>query len=181
MSAKTNKSIKNMVLCGIFTALIVIGTFIRIPIPAVPFTLQFLFTNLAGLVLGKKRGTLSVAIYILIGLIGFPVFATGGGLDYVLRPTFGYMIGFLFGTFVAGLISQKKKNTGNLILAGFVNMAIVYFVGIIYFYLITRYYMGESAGIGYILIYCFLITLPGDIISVIIGANITKHLSKISR
>ncbi len=180
---KTAKSTnaKKIALCGIFTALIVIGTFIRIPIPVVPFTLQFLFTNLAGLVLGKKWGTVSVVLYVLIGLAGVPVFAGGGGIDYVLRPTFGYILGFLAGTFAAGVISERRKNTTGFILAGSVNMIIVYAFGIIYYYFVSRYYMGETKGIGYLIVYCCLVTIVGDVFSIIISGNIAKQLLKISR
>lgn len=86
---KTNQ----MILSALFTALISIGAFIKIPIPVVPFTLQFLFTMLAGLLLGGRLGTLSVLVYILLGLVGLPVFTEGGGLAYLLKPTFGYIIG----------------------------------------------------------------------------------------
>ena len=61
---------KNLILCGLFTSLIVVGAFIRIPIPVVPFTLQLLFTMLAGLLLGGKWGAASVCIYIVLGLMG---------------------------------------------------------------------------------------------------------------
>ena len=74
-----NTHLRNHILCAIFTALIAIGAFIRIPVPVVPFTLQFLFTTLAGVLLGSRLGALSVTIYIVLGLMGVPVFAEGGG------------------------------------------------------------------------------------------------------
>lgn len=74
---------KNMVLCAMFVALIAVGAFIRIPIPVVPFTLQILFINLAGLLLGGKLGAIAAGSYMIIGLIGLPVFAEGGGLSYI--------------------------------------------------------------------------------------------------
>ena len=71
---------KSIVYCGLFTTLIAIGAFIKIPIPVVPFTLQYLFTMMAGLLLGSKLGAMSVALYMLLGLVGLPVFAEGGGI-----------------------------------------------------------------------------------------------------
>lgn len=85
----------DLILCALFAALIAVGAFIKIPIPGVPFTLQVLFTTLAGLLLGSRMGAVSVAIYIILGLAGVPIFTGGGGIGYVVYPTFGYLIGFL--------------------------------------------------------------------------------------
>ena len=74
------KKTKNLVMCSLFVALIVVGAFIKIPVPVVPFTLQLLFTMMAGLLLGGKLGAVSVGVYILMGLLGLPIFAEGGGL-----------------------------------------------------------------------------------------------------
>ena len=65
---------KNLLYCSLFTALIAVGAFIKIPIPVVPFTLQFLFTTLAGLLLGSKMGAVSVIAYMVLGLVGLPIF-----------------------------------------------------------------------------------------------------------
>ena len=81
---------RDLILCALFTALSAIGAFIRIPVPLVPFTLQITFTTLAGLLLGSKKGAISVAVYVLMGLIGIPVFTQGGGFSYVLKPSFGF-------------------------------------------------------------------------------------------
>ena len=62
---------------GIFTALIAVGAFIRIPVPVCPFTLQLLFTTLAGLLLGSRRGAGAVLVYLALGLAGVPVFTEG--------------------------------------------------------------------------------------------------------
>ena len=102
-----NLKTKDLALIALFTALTAAGAFIRIPIPMVPFTLQFLFTTLAGLLLGAKRGALSVLCYLILGLIGLPIFSDGGGIFYVLQPTFGYLIGFLAGAFITGWIAHK--------------------------------------------------------------------------
>ena len=69
---------KNLMYCSLFTALIAVGAFIKIPIQVVPFTLQFLFTTLAGLLLGSKMGAVSVIAYMVLGLVGLPIFSEGG-------------------------------------------------------------------------------------------------------
>ena len=86
---------KTMILCSLFTALVAIGAFIRIPLPVTVFTMQFIFVLLAGLLLGSKRGALSVFMYVLIGFVGFPIVTEGGGPTYLLKPTFGYLLAFI--------------------------------------------------------------------------------------
>ena len=93
-------------------ALISAGAFIRIPIPVVPFTLEFLFTTLAGLLLGGRLGAVSVGVYIAVGLLGLPVFAEGGGIFYVLKPSFGYIIGFAVASYVTGRIAKQSRQPG---------------------------------------------------------------------
>ena len=76
---------KDMIMCALFTALIAVGAFIKVPVPVVPFTLQFLFTMLAGLIMGGRLGAISVGLYAVLGLVGLPIFAEGGGIWYRCR------------------------------------------------------------------------------------------------
>lgn len=75
---------KSIIYCGLFTSLIAVGAFIKIPIPVVPFTLQYLFTMLAGLLLGSRRGSLSVIAYIILGLAGLLVVYACGMIYYYI-------------------------------------------------------------------------------------------------
>ena len=95
-----NNRTKQLILCAMFVALIAIGAFITIPIPIIPLTLQDLFVMLAGILLGPKWGALASLIYVFMGLAGLPVFTQGGGLAYVLKPSFGFLIGFSFCSWV---------------------------------------------------------------------------------
>ena len=135
---------RKIILCSLFASLISVGAFIKIPIPLVPFTLQFLITNMAGLLLGSKLGFVSVMIYIMLGLIGVPVFAQGGGISYVLQPSFGYLIGFALGAFITGKISKAFENNISLkilLTASFSGLFIVYALGMIYYALISYFYL----------------------------------------
>lgn len=173
-----NVRIKDMAYMSIFTALIAIGAFIKIPVPVCPFTLQLLFTTLAGLILGPKKGAISVLCYIIIGLIGVPVFVSGGGLLYIFQPTFGYLIGFCLGTFVTGKIasSEKYPSLKRLLIANFSCLIIVYSLGILYYFLIMTYYVGTGIGIWTLFLYCFLLAIPGDIILCILAAILGKKV-----
>ncbi len=173
-----NEHTRNMILCALFVALIIVGTFLKIPIPALPITLQVMFTTMAGLMLGGKWGCIAVSIYTLMGLLGLPVFAGGGGFSYVLRPSFGYIIGFIIGAFVTGNIAHKVSNPSykRLFAATFVGLAIIYFCGMIYFYLISTLYLNNPIGIGALLMSCFLLVIPGDLVTCTIAVFLTKRL-----
>lgn len=176
--AKNRLTTKEMILCAQFAALIAVGAFIKIPIPVVPFTLQFLFTTLAGLVLGARLGIISVSAYIGIGLLGIPVFAQGGGIGYILQPTFGYLIGFCIGTYVTGLIVQKSNEPSfiKMLAASFAGLAIVYLVGMVYYYLIANYFLNSPIGVWSLILYGFILAVPGDIIICFVSPLLAKRL-----
>ena len=174
---------RNMVLCALFVALIIAGAFLKIPIPVVPFTLQLLFTMLAGLLLGKKWGAIAVVVYILLGLMGLPVFAEGGGPSYIFRPSFGYIIGFAVAAYVTGMLANRVENPSyrRLLAADFIGLGIVYLFGMVYYYLISDLYLGTPIGLWPLFLYCFLLAVPGDIVLCILGAVLAKRLIPIMR
>lgn len=177
---QNNKKIttKQLILCGIFTALIAVGAFIKIPIPVLPFTLQFLFTMMAGLLLGGEMGAYSVLMYILLGLIGLPVFTEGGGLGYIFKPTFGYIIGFCIASYVTGKIANEKSDPTytRILTANFIGLAIVYSLGIIYYYIICNFVINTPIGVWPLFLYCFILAVPGDILLCILSALLYKRL-----
>lgn len=174
--------IRLLVLCSMFAALIAVGAFIKIPVPVVPFTLQFLFTSTAGLLLGGKHGAYAVMIYILLGLSGLPVFANGGGISYILQPSFGYMPGFVLGAFVGGNIAHKVSSPSyrRLLIANFAGLFVVYAIGMMYYALISDFYLGTPIGLWPLFLYCFVLAVPGDIVLCIAGAVIAKVLLPIA-
>ena len=147
---------KTLIYCSLFTALIAAGAFIKIPVPVVPFTLQYLFTMLAGL----------------------PIFSEGGGLWYVFKPSFGYIIGFCLGTYVTGRIAEhlKKKTIFRYLLANLAGLMIVYACGMIYYYVICNYVIDTPIGIWTLILYCFHLAVPGDIALSILGAIIARRV-----
>lgn len=170
-----------LALTAIFTSLIIAGAFIKIPIPEVPCTMQMFFVQLACSLLGWGWGSLAVALYLFMGLIGIPVFTKGGGFAYVLQPTFGYLIGFLIGTICGGLVIKafKKKNIWAYMAGAFTNLAITYVCGMLYFYLIKTFYFGDNVTAQTIFISLFLLLIPGDIVFSVISAVIATKLKPI--
>lgn len=177
---KSKLNIRAMALCAVFAALAAIGAFIKIPVPVVPFTLQFFFTTLAGLLLGKRYGSLSILLYIIIGLIGIPVFTEGGGISYVFKPTFGYIIGFCIGAYATGAITAGENGTNpslkRLLCASFAGLAIVYACGMVYCYIISNFVIGSPIALKPLVIYCFVLAVPGDIVLCLLASVVAKRV-----
>lgn len=172
----TKKKTLSIVLCGMFAALITVGAYIKFHIGVVPFTMQVFFVILAGMILGGKYGSVSVLVYIVTGLVGIPVFTDGGGIWYFLNPKFGYIIGFAIAAFVTGKIAfSGKRRYLRYFAAGMAGIAIIYFVGVIYYWAISYFYLGKSLSFAFLMKWCFLITLPGDIVSCVLAAFVADR------
>lgn len=150
---------RKLTLCALFAALIAIGTHIKIPTPLLPLTLQTLFVVMAGLMLGAKLGMLSVCVYVFAGLIGLPVF-TGSALN----PTFGYIVGFIPGAWLAGYIAERFRPCFmTWTLGAIAGIAVIYAFGIPYYWVMSKYYLGSELGAKTLLIYFVLMPIPGDL------------------
>lgn len=180
--SSTRHSIRELVMCALFSALIAVGAFIKISIPLDPFpmhfTLQFFFVLLAGFLLGSTRGLLSVGVYLILGLVGIPVFAAGGGIAYVLRPTFGFLLGFALAAYVTGLIARKapRQRYGWLLLAALAGMMAYYICGMVYFYVISNYVIHMPVTWPVVFVNCFLITVAGDAVLCVLAALLARRL-----
>ena len=166
--------IKNMCLYALFSVLIAVGAFIKIPVSIVPITLQTLFVVLAGLML-KKQAVYSVLLYVTMGLIGLPVFTAGGGLSYVLIPSFGYLLGFIIASWYIGRHQDK-----DLIIRCCIGLLVIYIVGIVYFVGIQYFYYRQVFTFTWLLTSLCLVYLPGDLLSIVIAIIIYKRISHIS-
>ena len=109
--------------------LIALGGWISIPFLPVPFTLQTLFVLLTGAVM-KRYGAVPVALYVLLGTLGLPLFHNGmTGPGVLLGPTGGYLIGFIFAALVVGLAYERKETY--LHVAGIaIGTVIIYLFGV---------------------------------------------------
>ena len=179
-TGKTRMSTYTLVLCSMFTALVAVGAFIQIPVPYMDyFTLQFGVVLLAGMILGPKYGSLSVAVYVLLGLIGLPIFAAGGGFSYVLRPSFGYLLGFIAAAFVTGLVCHRgKAGFGRYLLGAMAGFGTTYLIGLAYKYCILNFYLHTPATWLVVLASCFPLDMPGDLLLCILSALIGPRFHK---
>lgn len=106
-------NMRKTVLTALFASLIVVGAYIRFPLPPVPITLQTLFVISASLLGGTAIGLGSVGIYLLLGAVGLPVFTAGGGLGILLGPTGGFLFGLLPAALLAG-VAGNYANTATV-------------------------------------------------------------------
>lgn len=95
--------VASLALCGVMAALVAVCAWVSLPLYPVPFTLQTLGVLVAGGLLGRKLGPITLAVYILAGLVGAPIFAGGhSGPGVLLGPTGGYLVGFVGAAFIMG-------------------------------------------------------------------------------
>ena len=125
---------------ALFAALTAAGAFIAFPVGPVPIVLQNLLALLSGLVLGPVLGSAAVGLYLLAGLLGFPVFSgSGGGIARFAGPTGGYLIGYLLAALIVGLIAGRPGANASVkvfqlrvivaVIAGFL---VIYIPGLIW-------------------------------------------------
>ncbi|HEX2947208.1 MAG TPA: biotin transporter BioY [Clostridia bacterium] len=166
---------KDIIISALFTALMIAGTFIRIPFPFLPVTLQTFFCALAGMILGPRLGALSMTVYMLLGLLGVPVFAGGGGLTYIFNKSFGFILGFAAGAYVIGKVSKKlgKPSFANNVKALIAGLFVIYLIGMLYMLLIMRVYLGNLEVGLLLVIYGNLPYLAKDIVLFLIAAAVS--------
>lgn len=183
MSAKTHdnqksrSAVKDMVFVAMFAALTAVCSIISIPIGEVPITMQTFAVCLSAAMLGWKRGTLSVLIYILLGAVGVPVFAgMKGGVGVLAGPTGGYIIGFLITAIVIGFAAERwERKALPLTLAMILGVILCYTVGTIWFMVLTKMRLGES------LLLCVVPFLLPDAVKITAAVLLSNRLTKVVR
>ncbi|MCL0064514.1 biotin transporter BioY [Dehalococcoidia bacterium] len=166
-------SVRGMVFSAMFAALTAVGAFIAIPIGLVPISLQTLFVHLAGALLGSHLGALSQLIYVLVGVMGLPVFAGGAsGLGVLLGPRGGYLIGFVAGAYITGKLIEMREKPGFLWIAMscVAGLAVIYILGVIQLSVVAGLPLTRAIAVGVV---PFLI---GDAIKIIAATFITSKL-----
>jgi len=167
------RSLRGMAYASMFGALTAVGAYIMIPLPPVPITMQTLFVNLAGALLGGYLGALSQVVYILLGVIGLPVFAGGkAGAGVLIGPTGGYLIGFVVGAYIIGKLTSLRPKPGLFWLMGSMaaGIAVVYTLGIVQLMLVAKLSLAKAIAVG------LLPPLPGDLAKIVIASLICRKV-----
>ena len=134
-----NLNIFSLTKIAICTSLLCVSAFIVIPLPIVPITLQLFAVVLVALLLKPSHTLTCVSLYILLGIVGLPVFSGGkGGIGILFSPTGGFILGFLVGAFLISLFKGNNDKTIRYILASIICGIIpIYILGLGYFMIFT--------------------------------------------
>ena len=126
----------------------------------------------------NRKNLIRETKHLRIGLAGVPVFAAGGGIGYVLRPGFGFLLGFILAAYLIGLYTEKlpSRKLIYLIVPATIGLIAYYSVGAVYFYLIKNLYVGEAVSFAVVVVqYCLITVLP-DFILCAIAAGLASQL-----
>lgn len=171
---KPRSAVFNTVLTAMFAAVIAVCSIISIPIGEVPVTLQTFAVCLTAAMLGWKRGTLSVFIYLLLGAAGVPVFAgMTGGIGILSGPTGGYLIGFLATAVIIGAAADRFGRKA-LPLAASMALGVLacYAVGTVWFMVVMKWGIAET------LLACVIPFLIPDAVKIAAAVLLANRLSK---
>ena len=162
--------IKDIILTALFAALTAIGAFLKTPFPLAAITMQSFFTAMAAILLGRKYGALSQGVYVLIGLVGIPIFALGGGFSYVFQPTFGFLLGLIPAAWVIGALCRRPLTFWRTALAILAGYGVLYAIGVPYMALIANGYLGKGLTFWQVIRGGMLLYLPGDMLKVVVAS-----------
>ena len=187
ISDKNSKRLQFYILASLFAALTAAGSFIKIPIPYVPITLQTFFVILSGSLLGARFGALSQLIYLSVGLLGAPIFSQGGGPGYVFQPSFGYLLGYPLAAFTVGYLlwgwhlpgTTKSPTFLKVCLVSAIAVLVVFIPGVTVLYLNLKYVVAKPIPFSKAVWVGFAVFIPGDIIKITVSSLLTFRLSKI--
>lgn len=172
---RSHKLLLDMVYIAMFAAIICVCSLISISIGLVPVTLQTFAVCTAAAMLGWKRGTISVAIYILLGAVGLPVFSGAkGGFGVLIGPTGGYIIGFLFTALIVGIAADKfERKAIPLAVSMVVGVLVCYAIGTAWFVVVAKTDFIAALGT------CVIPFLIPDAVKIALAVLIANRLSKI--
>src|SRR5699024_7847012 len=160
---KNNSKTFKLILGSMFVALTTIGANITSIVPflaigGVPITLQTFFAMLSGLVLGSRLGAFTMFTYMMLGLVGAPVFANfSGGMGTLLSPMFGFIFSFIFTAYVAGRIRESRNTITMYIIASLIGLVINYVVGTNWMYVAYKLWFEAPEGFTYTLAWLWMV------------------------
>lgn len=165
---------RELVNLALFLMLLIIASQIKLYIGMIPITLQLLVVLLMGLFLNIKQIIVVILTYITLGLIGLPIFSSGGGIAYLISLSFGYIIGFLFLAIIINVFKNKMLG----ILFGYLSL---YMVAIGYADFLLKFVYKSPIPLRQMLVGYWAIFVISDFISILTATIIYKRLKDVIR
>lgn len=178
---RLHSNIRSMTLAALFAALTAIGAFIQIPLGFTSITLQVMFSCLAGILLGARWGAISQAVYVVLGLVGLPVFTQGGGLGYLLQPSMGFLFGLILLSWLVGRLTSRDCSPLRVVLACIAGELAMYAVALPYMYAVLDLYLGMERSFPEVVWGGMVLFLPGDAVKIAVTALVSGPLLKAVR
>ena len=172
---KQNLSTKDVVITGMFTAVICVMSQISIPIQPIPFTLGIFAIFLTGTLLAPRYAFFSVLCYLLLGTFGLPVFAGfKGGLQNLVGMTGGYLAAYPIMALITSLFYSRAKRykTISLVLGMLISLAICYGIGTTWFSYVT------GTGFYKSLTLCVFPFIPFDLVKIALATSVGSVIRK---
>lgn len=170
---------------AMFVGLMVVGGRLSVPIPfgAVSLTFQTLFVMASGLFLGARDGAAVQLIYLLMGLLGLPVFTMGSGISYVFQPSFGYLIAFPLSAFLTGILFKRVKKISVLavFVCALIGLVVTNIIGASYQFMILTVYLKNPLTVLPIQIVSVLTYFVKDAVLLLLLSVVFPRLSKVVR
>ncbi len=167
--------IQKILVTALFTALTAAGAILHIG----DASLQSMFSALSGILLGPVWGPVSQLLYVFMGLLGLPIFIEGGGIFYVVHPTFGFLLGMILSSFVTGILTEKTNM--NIWLVSILGLLASYVIGLPFLYFISRYYYETQGMTFFIAVKMVLVYFPMDFLKLLVVAAVGKRLMPMLR
>lgn len=172
---KNRNSLHKLTLCALFAALTAVCAQITIPISIIPITLSLLAVYMSGAMLGPVYGGISMLVYLLIGLVGLPVFqGFKGGAPVLLGPTGGYIIGYIFAAVITGaIVFIDKKKFFLYPIAMVAGCVVCYAFGTAWYVYMNHTPILSALGM------CVIPYIPGDIVKIALACALSFKLNKV--
>lgn len=177
-AAKRRISTQSIVLVGMFAAVLAVISQISLPMPSgVPITIQVFGIALVGTVLGWKMGFFATVVYILLGAVGLPVFASfRGGIQVLVGMSGGYILAWPVMAVLSGIRPKTENKTRKLavmIILSIIGLMIVEFAGALQWSRLT-----SDMSLSAIIAYSFVAFIPKDVIITVVAVAIGNQMRK---
>lgn len=176
------KSIRLFSYTALFLALMILSSYIQITLPtpvySMHITMQLFVSIVCGFCLPLRYGLLCMGVYVLMGLMGIPVFASGGGIQYILYPTFGFILGFVACTGSCAILRQRKRPNSmkEYFFIGAFGLAIYYILGNVYYYFSFPFFLNTHIPLWLSLLNAFFVSIIPDLLIMAAACRTAKSL-----